>query len=70
MWDLPLTTLDDYNKAIKEGGEYWCIDSSTHIKEALIKVEEIPSKLYNIKRYKIKLKTKKCEKTPILVDLP
>ena len=38
------------------------------MKEALVKVEEILSRLYNILGYKIKLKTKKCENIPVLVD--
>ena len=31
-------------------------------------MEEILSKLYNIQEFKIKVKTKKCEKTPILAE--
>ena len=52
-----------------QGGEYWCTCSSTHIKEALVKVEEILGKLYDIQGYKIKVNTKKCEKNPIWKDL-
>ena len=46
----------NYSKVVK-GEECWCIGSSTHIREAVIKAEEILSKLYNIHRYKIEVKT-------------
>ena len=59
----------NYSKVIYKGEEYWCMGSSTHVKEALVKAEDILSKLYNIQGYKIKEKTKKCEKTPISADL-
>ena len=58
----------DYSKVSDEGEEFWCIGSSTHTKEALVKAEEILSRLYNIQGNKIKLKTKKCEKILILAD--
>ena len=47
----------DCSKVVDNGEEYWCIGSFTHIKE-------IPSKLNNIQGNKIKVKTKKGEKTP------
>ena len=37
-----------YSKVVDKGEEFCCIGSSTHVKEALIKTEEIQSKLYNI----------------------
>ena len=52
----------DCSKVVDNGEEYWCIGSSTHIKEALIKAVEIPSKLNNIQGYKIKVKIKNCKK--------
>ena len=58
----------DYSKVIHKGEEFWCIGSYTHIKEALVKAEEILGKLYNIQGCKIKFKTKKYEKIPILAD--
>ena len=42
----------NYSKVIIKGEEFWCIDSSTHMKEALVKAEEILSKLYNFQGYK------------------
>ena len=38
----------EYSKVIDEGEEFQCIGSSTHIKEALIKAEEILGRLYKI----------------------
>ena len=47
----------NYSKVFNYGEEYWCICSSTHVKEALVKAE-ILSKLHDIQGYKIKAKTK------------
>ena len=58
----------NYSKVVNKGEEYWCIGSSTHIKNVCIKAEEILSKLYNIQGYKIEVKTKKCERAPISAD--
>ena len=59
--DLPLATMKVLQQSLTKGGEFWFIGSFAHIKEALLKAEEILGKLYNIVGYKIKVKTKKCE---------